>query len=234
MTDYFHWRGVEDARGWVVFLPGSSGLTVFDDDHHYFDAAKRLNESGWSVLLVDYKPAYHAAANRPDVNTGEKIVWITEAAIAWMNLQQPTTMELPGAIVAWSLGAEGALRMTGNRAENAGIDAIALYYPSNRENVRPATSPPLLILTGEIDDVTTLESVKRFATDETGNTLPHIELHTYANAHHGFDIASLKEEKSLRILPWIGPKATLQYDAAAAEDAEKQLLAFLERAASKP
>jgi hypothetical protein len=34
MSDFFHWRPAVHAVGWVVFLPGSDGLRVLDDDRH--------------------------------------------------------------------------------------------------------------------------------------------------------------------------------------------------------
>ena len=45
-SDHFYFRkaSVEVAE-WVIILPGASGLKFFDDEHHYFEVAKALNES---------------------------------------------------------------------------------------------------------------------------------------------------------------------------------------------
>ena len=228
MSDSFHWRPASNAMGWVVFLPGSGGLRVLDDDHHYFDLASRLNRSGWSVLLVDYKPAYQAAGTAPKRSTGEKIAWVTEQAVGWMRHEHPETAALPGALVAWSLGAEGALRIVNDPSlpKTLGMQAAVLYYPSNQEKLRLNNQLPVLLLTGELDDVVRAIDVQALVRDRTENA-PSAELQVYPGARHGFDVASLRKRKTLRILPLVGPKATLQYDEAAAKDAEGRLVRFL-------
>lgn len=228
MSDSFHWRPAANAVGWVVFLPGSGGLRVLDDDHHYFDVAERLNHDGWSVLLVDYKPAYRSAANAPKGSAGEKIAWVTERAVEWMNREHAETTALPGALVAWSLGAEGALQIVNNSAKSAalGIRAAAMYYPSNQGKVRMDNQLPVLVLTGGADDVVRATDVESLVRDRPASA-PPVELHIYPGAFHGFDVASLKKRKTLRLLPLIGPRATLQYDEAAATDAERRLVDFL-------
>lgn len=61
--DYFHCLPTDAAEpiGLVVILPGSSGLKIFKDETHYFDAAARFNAQGYDVVLVEYKKAYRAA-----------------------------------------------------------------------------------------------------------------------------------------------------------------------------
>ena len=235
MSDYFHWQDVDGAKGWVVILPGSSGLTVLDDERHYFDAADALNAQGWNVLLVDYKPAYRAAMDAPGGDTGEKIAWVTERAIAWMIGNRPEMGAVPGAVVAWSLGAEGALYLANDRAalESTGIRSIAMYYPSIPGKFQLDNHVPLLILTGESDDVTPVVDVNALVAGQRSGA-KDIELHTYPNAHHGFDVASIQEEKTVRMLPLVGPSATLHYNADAATDAADKLAAFLGRSAGSP
>jgi hypothetical protein len=97
--------------GWLIFLPGSSGLSILGDERHYFSVAERLNGHGWSVLLVDYKPAYRASGVALQGSAGDKIAWVTEQAVEWLHDQHPETVAQLGAMVAWSLGAEGALRL---------------------------------------------------------------------------------------------------------------------------
>src|SRR5262245_52502438 len=56
-ADYYFWQPAkkDDApRPWAVLLPGSSGLSIFDDHEHYFRAAIWLNERGVDALVVDY------------------------------------------------------------------------------------------------------------------------------------------------------------------------------------
>ncbi len=230
ISDYFHWRDVEDAAGWIVILPGASGLTVFDDERHYFDAAERFNAQGWNVLLVDYKPAYRAAMNPPGGSTGEKIAWVAEQAIAWMKASQPKMDTLPGAIVAWSLGAEGAIELVNDpdSVRSTGIRLAVMYYPSIPEKTRLNNQVPLLVLTGELDDITPPARAQAFIQDRDSSAA-NVELHTYPNARHGFDIASIVNLKTVRMLPLVGRKATLQYNAEAAGEANARVAAILER-----
>lgn len=235
MSDYFHWLPAADAVGWVVFLPGSGGLRVLDDDRHYFNVAERLNQRGWSVLLVDYKPAYRASGAGKEGTPGEKIAWVTEEAVAWMRRSHPEISNLPGALVGWSLGAEGVLRIVneGTRATTIGANAAALYYPSNKDDLQLMNHVPVLVLIGEADDVTRATDVQAMVRDRDSGAGP-VELHLYPGAYHGFDVASLVKRRTVRLLPMIGPKATLQFDEASAADAEQRLLAFLANNALQP
>lgn len=231
MSDHFHWRPAANAVGWVMLLPGSGGLKVLDDDRHYFAVAERLNAKGWSVLLVDYKPAFFAAGDGPkSAPTGGKIAWVAERAAAWARQEHPETAALPCALAAWSLGAEGALRVLNDDAacDRMGVRAGVLVYPSNQERLRLETTRPTLVLTGAADDVIRVADVESLVRNRT-HADARVELKVYPGAVHGFDVASLVRRRTVRILPWIGPKATLQYDEAAAKDAAQRLDDFLAR-----
>ena len=234
MTEFFHWKPAENATGWVVFLPGSGGLRVLEDDHHYSDVAERLNRHGWSVLLVDYKPAYRAAGTGPKGIAAEKIAWVAEQAVEWLRREHQETSRLPGALVGWSLGAEGVVRIANDRtkATALGIGSAIVYYPSNEGRQHLSNVVPLLILTGEADDVSRARDVRAFVQGRAPGAAP-VELQVYPGAYHGFDVASLTERKTVRLLPLIGPKATLQYNEAAAIDAEGRLVSFLANHASQ-
>lgn len=228
MSDHFHWRPAADAMGWVVVLPGAGGLRVLDDDRHYFDFAERLNQHGRSVLVVDYRPAYRASADRPDGTAGEKIAWVTEQAVAWMHREHPGTSAIPGAIVGWSLGGEGVLRIVNDETKVSalGIAAGAAYYPSIEGGTTLNNHVPILFLSGQEDDVTRVADLEVLVRDRSSSA-GEVELQVYPGAHHAFDVASLTKRKTIRLLPLIGPKATLHYDEASAADAEKRLVAFL-------
>ncbi|MEZ5065869.1 MAG: dienelactone hydrolase family protein [bacterium] len=224
--DFYHWRPTSAAVpcGWAVLLPGSTGLDLFGDTTHYFVAADSLNAWGYDALVVDYKPAYFASADAPDVPTGEKIAWVTRQAIAWMERTHPATQTRDGRIVAWSLGAEGAIRLV-NDAETSRalrLRSVALFYPSNQKKLALTNHVPVLVLTGDADDVTRLDDVRTLAASRP-ESAPSVELVVMPGARHGFDIASLREKKTIRMLPLFGPKATLQYDAAAAARAWSEL-----------
>ena len=221
-----------DGR-WAILLPGASGLKIFEDDGHYFRAADALNANGFDVLVIDYKRAYKAAPNRPDVTTGKKIAWVVEQALAWARKERKITPDSPGAVVAWSLGAEGLWPMLpdGDKVSSLGIKAAATYYPSNEESTPIATSVPLLIFAGGRDDVTPVAHTQRLV-HAANSTL--IQLHIYPGANHGFDIITIQPSKTVRLLPLIGPSGTFGYDKAAADDAWVRLGSFLDQQVHVP
>ena len=228
VSDSFHWRPAANAVGWAVFLPGSSGLRSLADDGHYFNVAERLNRVGWSVLLVDYKPAFRASGIALAGSVGDKIAWVTQQSVDWLRREHPETRTQPGALVGWSLGAEGVLRIVndGGKATALEIRAAVIYYPSNEDKLRMNNQIPVLVLSGEADDVIRAKDVEALVRDRP-QSARLAELHLYPGAYHGFDVASLTTRKTVRLLPLVGPKATLQYDKAAAIDAERQLVSFL-------
>lgn len=158
----------------------------------------------------------------------DKIAWVTEQAVDWMRREHQETSHLPGALVGWSLGAEGVVRITNDRAKATalGIGSAVVYYPSNEGKQQLSNQIPLLILTGGADDVSRAKDVRAFVQGRAQSVAP-VELQVYPGAYHGFDVVSLTERQTIRLLPLIGPKATLQYNEAAAIDAEGRLVSFL-------
>lgn len=230
---HFHFRSAatiqEKPHPWAVLLPGSSGLKIFEDDQHYFRAAEALNAAGFDALVVDYKPAYRAYSDAPDVSTGEKIKWVTGKAIEWAKANQHFGANAPGAIIAWSLGGEGLWKMVADAGWCAkhGVRAASAYYPSNQDEQKLASHVPLLILTGEADDVVEVKDVRSLVAQRDRAAPGEVTLTTYPGAHHGFDIASLTKKRTMELIPIIGPRATFQYDRAAAEEAGAALVKFL-------
>lgn len=216
----------KNARPWVILLPGASGLKIFDDDGHYFRAAQHLSEQGMTVLVIDYKRSYKQSPVRPNVPTGQKISWVIEQAITWAREQGIAQPNQPGAIVAWSLGAEGLWPIFAQpvKAGTLGITAAAAYYPSNEEE--KSIKPPIrfLVLTGEKDDVTKAPAIRKALSPADPSLL---ELHVYPGANHGFDVHSIQPPRKLSLIPLIGPSATFGFDPAAAKDAQERLDQFL-------
>ena len=230
MAAHFHFRAHEGdvARGWVVLLPGASGLTIFEDSGHYFRAAERMTREGFDALVVDYKAAYHAAADRPDVETGEKIAWVTERAAAWLREKGHAAPDEAGFVVGWSLGGEGVwtLLSSPERVREMGLAGAAMYYPANEGKLHSCGGVPLLVMTGGADDVVPASEVRTTA-DTARAQGCEVTLEVYPGAQHGFDVESLKRKRVARLLPLVGPKATFQFDADAAADAEGKLIGFL-------
>lgn len=227
MAPHFHSRPAASPRGaWVVLLPGASGLKIFEDESHYFRAADALNAEGFDAVVVDYKAAYKAAQNAPDLPTGGKIAWVAEQAVAWARSAGKIKEGAPGAIVAWSLGAEGLwpLLADDGRVKALRLTAAAAYYPSNEDETPLKTTIPFLILTGEKDNVTEAKSIRAMVSRASS---PVVTLKVYPGANHGFDVASIPAPRTVRLLPLIGPSATFGFDESASRSAAQELSAFL-------
>ncbi len=227
--DHYRWLpAMGESVGWALFLPGSSGLSVFGDDNHYRSVASELNQAGIDVLMVDYKPAYRAASDAPDVDTGEKIAWVAERAVDWMQRELPKTQGRCGSVVAWSMGAEGALRMINDAdlSQRLCLRSAVFYYPSNRAELALRNRVPLLLMVGQADDVTPAEPIAAWVNRREASAAA-AEVVIYPDAQHGFDIASIRQRKTIRVLPLVGPKATLQYQPMAARDSLERLRRFL-------
>ncbi len=229
--DFVHWRPAspgQRANGWLLLLPGAGGLRVLDDERHYFDVASRLNDEGWDVLLLDYVPAYRAGGGASSVATGEKIARMVERAVDWLDRTHPAVRQQPGGLLAWSLGAEGALTLLANadRARALGVRASVLFYPSNRAQRALEHHVPLMILTGMADDVTPWGPMSQWI-ERRVRSPALLHVHAYPGVHHGFDVRSLEQRRVIRPLRIVGPKATLHYDVIAARDAGQRLLEFL-------
>lgn len=227
MGSHFHYRPAASSRGaWVVLLPGASGLKIFEDESHYYRAAEALNAEGFDAVVVDYKAAYKAARNAPNLPTGGKIAWVAEQAVAWARTTGKIKADAPGAIVAWSLGAEGLWPLLADdvRVKALRLTATAAYYPSNEDDTPLKTTIPFLILTGEKDDVTEAKSIRAMVSRAAS---PVVMLKVYPGVNHGFDVASIREPRTVRLLPLIGPSATFGYDEAASRSAAQELSVFL-------
>ncbi len=225
MEDYFYFQpAVEnDTSKWVVFLPGTGGLKPDDDPTHYFDTAKKLNTEGFSVLLVDFVPAYKASKRKGMESTGDEIIWTLEQSLQWAKNHGKINNTSDGSVVGWSLAGLGIIPLVNNiqKMDSLNIKSIALFYPANGEEVQLNTKIPVLIMTGGRDNITQAEKIKEYLTAENS------EIIVYENAWHGFDAKGLKEEKEMRIPPFFGKKYLLKYDEEAAEAAMLELVIFL-------
>lgn len=224
MAPAFNLRRATGAQAFVVLLPGASGLTIFEDSEHYCRAAEALNHDGFDVIVVDYKAAYRAAERPPKLETGGKIAWVAERAVEWGRREGVIGSDESGAIVAWSLGGEGLWELVGDRArlEAMRIRAAAAYYPSPDGRPVKAVVVPLLVLTGDRDDVTKAGEI-RAKVEGKGD----VRVRVFAGAQHGFDVESIREAREVRLLPLIGPSATFQFDESAARASRAELSEFL-------
>lgn len=225
-------RAARPDRGWVVMLPGSSGLVVLGDDKHYFEVGRRLGELGFDVLLVDYKAFYRASDDRPDVATGEKIAWVVHRVVEGAKSRGLIDDDARGVLAAWSLGAEGVWALgneNGDSFDALGIDRCVLWYPSvervmDESGVREL-EVPVLAMVGDADDVTLLDDLESVLDLYIINGI--VELVVYPQAHHGFDIESIGPSQSMRFPPIIGEQVTFGYNRNADLDAWARAVDFL-------
>lgn len=212
-----------------MLLPGSSGLKIFDDDQHYFRAADTISTAGFDVLVVDYKAAYRGAATGPAGTTGSKIAWVVEQVINEARRNGAIREGEQGALVAWSLGAEGLWDLFENgRAEAMGVAACVAYYPSNEDGVPLDPPVPVLVLQGEGDNVTPAAQARAWLKPSA-----MLEVVYYPGAHHGFDVASLSPARTVSLIPFIGPRGTFGFDDRAAPDSADRTRGFLDRSVAR-
>ncbi len=69
-------KNKEQKNGWIILLPGSSGLKIFDDQHFYHRKAERLSNNNFDVILIDYKQYFKNSrdVSKPQKSTGEKLL----------------------------------------------------------------------------------------------------------------------------------------------------------------
>lgn len=229
MSPHFHVQKSQTkqlGKEWVVILPGYSGLKVFKDTGHYFRAAEELNALGFDVMIVEYKKAVRKSGHHIKGGFGERIKWTTVKAIEWAKEHHHFEADQSGHLLSWSAGGEGAILLMNDSLSlvDLGIKSVAMYYPSNRDSVVFQSHIPVLIQSGAYDNVTPAQQIK-----STYSNHPNVELLTYPQAHHGFDVSSVIKEKHLQIPPLLGKKFTFKYDEKSAIKSREELFLFLKK-----
>jgi len=211
-------------KEWVMILPGYSGLKVFKDTGHYFRAAEELNAAGFDVIIVEYKKASRKGGYKFPWEFAEGVKWATEQAIEWGKSEGHIQSNTQGHIVSWSAGGEGTILILNDTVaiNKHNISSAALYYPSNRDSIQLKSNLPILVQTGEIDNVTTAKNI-----ENTYGGKGNVELIVYPDARHGFDVESIIEKKKLQIIPLFGRKFYFQYNAQASNKSKEKLIEFL-------
>lgn len=228
-SDHYFWRPSNVGAGahpWVILLPGSSGMNILGDDQHYFRAAQWLNERGLDALIIDYKSAAHLIPAARDGEAGDRIAVVVADAIAAERQLGRMSSACPGAVIGWSLGAEGAWALAASSTRDAALKAVAVFYPTVRRPASYRNTLPVLVLQGEADNVTPLSETRAFVAARSGDSAP-VQVLTFANAGHGFDVQSLTPPRTVQFPPLIGPRVTFAYSADAAASAYAALAEFL-------
>jgi len=125
-----------------------------------------------------------------------------------------------GAWVTLAVAEPNSFELFGTPGSNLRFRAAAAFYPPCGEaSVRPGI--PTLILIGALDDWTPAKDCSR-RTDNWGNDGPPVELVVYPGAYHGFYYTYLQPGRTM-FDHW------LEYNGAAADDADRRLHRFLDR-----
>ncbi|MFZ1748614.1 MAG: dienelactone hydrolase family protein [Saprospiraceae bacterium] len=224
---YFYYESRQvNSNKWIVLLPGSSGLTIFDDQTFYHRQAETLQSRGFDVILIDYKKYYkeNKSPLKPKGTTGDKIVWVVQQVIELSKSKHEIDSLSVGHLLGWSLAGEGVIQLVEDTSfiKRHNIKSAALYYPSNQENRRVSTIIPLLVQVGEFDNV-----VKTKKLQESFISNHKLLFITYANSFHGFDVETLDKAKHIRFPPIFGKKYKFQYNAQEAFKARNLLFEFL-------
>jgi dienelactone hydrolase len=187
-----------------------------------------LQAEGYAVLVVDSFSARgirnlcaDTGPLRPAVRAGDLF-----AAIAKLRTMSAVD---PKRIAAMGLSNGGAAVVAAWRAvarhPDAAPRAMIAFYPSCVGRPPGAAAPPLLILIGEDDDWASAEACRKLAerAREAGSDLGLV---VYPGAHHHFDGAELGRRVFVSIAKG-GKGATIEYNAKAHADSEKQVRQFL-------
>lgn len=221
--DVEEFGGVRALRG-ELFQPKGSGpfaavILLHDCDgpnEHHRTWAKRLQEWGYVVLLVDTfgyrritevcsRPLnrYYAIWGRDA--KGARDFLVTRTFVSPVRL----------AVMGWGYGGLGAMEAA--RPTEPRIRAAVAFYPPCKGPLSGPFETPLLIMTGAADRWTPAADCQELArkSDE-----PKPEVAIYPGALHGFDV----ERRPVKMFGHqVGP------DAAAAADTVERVRVFLER-----
>jgi len=111
------------------------------------------------------------------------------------------------------------------RYADAKVKAFVALYPGCSNQTVPPDAAPLLILAGAKDDWTPPEPCQTLAETAKSAGKP-VSIVVYPDARHHFDGAHLTKARYISIARG-GKGATVEYNAAAHEDSEKQVKQFL-------
>jgi dienelactone hydrolase len=226
-ADYYFWQPVARdgaARPWAVVLPGSSGLSIFDDNEHYFRAAIWLNGRGVDALVIDYHGAAGFVPEAREGPPGDRVAAIVADALRVQRAEGRMLARCPGGVIGWSLGAAGALTLAASKSRDRALRAAAVFYPAL---VRPngyRNDVPILALQGTNDNVMPEDELRAFAAGRADGSAP-FEIVAFEGAANGFDVPSLLPARE-RTYP-SGLSQTFAYNAEAARMAQAALERFL-------
>ena len=199
----------------VVVLHECGGISS-----HSAGIADRLGSEGYVALAVDSLGPRGVASRCDSIGSPEQAF---DAYSARRYLAQQGFVDAARiAVLGQSMGGNAVLyavdRDMAAQYFTERFQAAIAYYPACFLPLVTLTAPTL-ILAGEQDDWTPAERCREMVAHARPDSAP-IALHVYPDAHHAFDVAVLQP----------GRRAfghSVEYNEAAAKDAEKKTRAFL-------
>ena len=207
----------------VVLLHGCIGF-----DGHDTAAATMLKDWGYVALALDSLGDANTCRDRD----GDGM--LAEAFDAYAGLRYLATQTFVAsgrvAVMGYSMGGTAALAVGDQtwivRAERGSFRAMIAYYPACEFSTGTLTAPALILI-GEKDDWHHADACRKLAAHESDIGVPRdgasgtpLDLVVYPDATHAFDY----RVSTQRYLGYL-----IQYNEAAAGDAEAQVRAFLRR-----
>ena len=219
----------------VVVIPGCSGIALEsseaearitqlkEDDllfrAHYLRFAKRLNNEGFAVYLIDILASEGLITACVDFVAAERIAQYIDAAIAWVKTRASVDAS-DIHLLGFSMGGKGSLAwLHGPRSEVASVQSVTTVYPQCRDREPLNIAIPVLMLLGDSDDIADPVLCDTLADSSPIKGL--ITVRHFPGARHGFDI-----QGAPAVLD-IGNGMTVGYQEAAAHGAWKALNAFI-------
>jgi dienelactone hydrolase len=200
----------------VLLLHGCEGF-----NGTYAGYADALARHGYVVVAIDSLAPTGKKSGCSDPTASREQAADARATLAWMQTQ-PYIDAQHIALLGYSMGSIAALDVIDNRAVTsapAGLRAAVLYYPACRGRDPQSILVPLRIFDGDADDWIPAPPCQDLAGDAAAAG-KSVTITTYPGATHAFNVNEPDR---------VYQGHHLSYDAAAAADADKNTLAFLQQ-----
>ena len=219
----------------IIAIPGCSGVSLNGPEtdagrlgdegdrlfrRHYPRMAKRLQEAGFLVLLIDYLTA-EGVLNTCGWEIHPKRVgeYIKEAISFVKMIPSANTSRIN--VIGWSHGGEGVLSWLANLEEPEGVQKAIAVYPGCSASSPWKSSLPVLMILGEADNIA-LPSVCNGLTQSLPNQT-NVIVKSYPEARHGFDLTEGPTVLS------VGNGLTVGRNEKAGKDAWQEIFKFLNK-----
>jgi dienelactone hydrolase len=204
------------ARPAILILHGCEGYS-----RRYARIADQFALHGYVAVAIDtLRP--RGVRNACQESSASRLeAEYARATLAWMR-NRPEVDDTRLALLGYSMGAIATLDLVDPQHPStppAGVRAAVAYYPACRNRTAANLRTPLLILIGTADDWTPAAPCRDLAAAGARLGAP-VTIVQYQDATHAFNVARPAR---------VAYGHHLQFDAAAALDAERQSLTFLDR-----